>query len=260
MSQQYQQPHYDPTPVWGQPESASPEVVQPLPEQHAPHQHKPMEFGRIPSTPDWEGARRRLNIVWSIAMIIVIVLAVVAGAVGGTFAVKNARDSCAPAAAGLSSSAAGTTTSSSLSSSTGTYTADPTSFSLPLAPTGVQQLAKPSLPCPTGLVVGTYNSSASFKTYCQQSFDRTNLASFIAYDFADCVDACIGMNYLNNGADVCVAVSMAFNLNAWLFAAPDHGNCYLKGRPLSSLVSLQDAWTAVLCKDPKCQDWYQTGE
>src|SRR3569833_3301314 len=63
MSQQYQQPHYDPTPVWVQPESASPEVVQPLPEQHAPHQHKPKKFGRIPSTPDWEGARRRLNIV-----------------------------------------------------------------------------------------------------------------------------------------------------------------------------------------------------
>jgi len=231
MSQHYSNRYVDPTPVWVppdsdypevQPDSAWPEVVRsPSPQQ------KPYGDGSKLATeppqclrhPEWVAARRRLNILWSVAMASVVVAAVTVGAGAGTLAVKNARNSC-PMGTGTGMAPQSQSplppppppsrTPSSLSSPvpTGGYRADSSSFTLPLAPSAIQQIARPALACPTAVATGTYNSSAAFKTYYEQSFGFTNLAGFIAYDFADCVDACLSYNLLRGGGDECVAVGL----------------------------------------------------
>lgn len=124
-------------------------------------------------------------------------------------------------------------------------------------PSAITALATPTMPCPTGLSAGTYNVTGTFKTFCREAFRGSDIASLIAYSFNDCIDACLSMNYIQR-RDVCVAVSIAFNLGPWILTRGDHGNCYLKGLPLLQMIPLQDAWAGALCKNQECSEWYSS--
>ncbi|KAK3331436.1 hypothetical protein B0H66DRAFT_636291 [Apodospora peruviana] len=201
---------------------------------------------------------RRTNLLWGIALAVVVIAAAVGGGVGGTLAVQNARNAACSSTSTPPSSTSTSAGAGGAGSSTkaGPYTADPTAFVMPLAATDIATLANPPHACPTDIYQHPRNDSAAFKTFCQKDLNGADITNVISYTFEDCVDACLSYNRIP-GEDVCVGVSMGLNLQDQIFGNSG-GNCWLKKATLPSVTPALRVWSAVLCMDRDCKKTYET--
>lgn len=169
---------------------------------------------------------RVATFVLSLLLFLVIVAAAIGGGVGGTMASRRSQEETSENPSPTASDPAATTSAPSTTVSSAEPSIQPTDTSRVEVPiTGLLPLNCPAMNGTTHPIVQD-NARANFRVECGVDMGgvHNTVASFVAYSFENCMEACTSYNRYRNEEE-CVAVTFTADLDA---VNRRHATCWLK--------------------------------